>query len=331
MPKPPGSERKRGIVEELVEKLNRYPVVGVLDIAGAPAAQFQRVRQKLRDQGEIVVSKNTLIELSLQKAAERRDPKLRDLAAYLEGQSALVFTRMNPFKLNKLLRENVVNAPAKPGSTSSTDLVIQAGETEFPPGPIVSELQRVGIKARIQAGRVVVLEDCQLVRAGEIITKETADVLAKLGITPVELGVKLRSAYEGGLIFSGQVLEIDERRVSEQLVLAHTSAFNLALNAGYPTSATVGIMLAKASAAACNLALNSCLPVPEILPALLSRANSEMLALAARLLTKDERALDEDLKARFPAPKIGAKPEEAEEKPKGGKKEEEVGLEELFK
>ena len=331
MPKRSALERKSGVVEELVGKLNRYPVVGVLDIAGAPAAQFQRVRQRLRDQGEVVVSKNTLIELSLQKAAEEGDPKLRDLATHLGGQSALVFTRMSPFKLNKLLRESVVSAPAKPGSLSSTDLVIQAGETEFPPGPIVSELQRVGINARIQAGRVVVLEDCRLVRAGEIITKEIADVLAKLDITPVELGVKLRSAYEGGLIFSGEVLEIDERRVLGELVLAHTSAFNLAFNAGYPTSATVGIVLAKASAAAHNLAFNSCLPVPEILPALLSRANSEMLALAAHLLTKDERALDEDLKGKFPAPKIEEKPEEAEEKPKGEKKEEEIGLEELFK
>ena len=326
-----GLERKRGIVEALVESMDRYPVIGVLDITGTPAAQFQRVRQKLRERGEIAVVKNTLIELSLQKAAEK-NPKLRELSASLGGQSALVFTDMSPFKLKKLLNESMVKAPAKPGSLSSTELVIPAGETDFPPGPIVSELQGVGIKARIQAGRVVVLEDCQLVRAGEIISKGVADVLAKLGITPVELGIRLRSAFEAGLVFSGQVLEIDEKRVSGQLGQAYTVALNLALNIDYPTVVTVSIRLWEANAAAQNLALNLCLPLPEIVPILLSNANSKMLALAGILLTKDERTVDEDLKSRLSPMQTPGKPEvKAEEKPKEGEKGEEMeGLKKLF-
>ncbi|MCS7131439.1 MAG: 50S ribosomal protein L10, partial [Hadesarchaea archaeon] len=146
---------KREALSELIEMFNRYPIVGVLSIGGLPAAQFQRIRQQLYGQAEIIVSKNTLLKLAIEKAAEQRDPKLRELVNYFEGPSALIFSRLNPFKLSRTLRMNKINAPAKPGMVSPRDIVIPAGETDFSPGPIVGELQRAGIKARIQAGKVV--------------------------------------------------------------------------------------------------------------------------------------------------------------------------------
>lgn len=327
---------KLEVIDEFAGMFERYPVVGVLDIADLPAAQLQQMRQKLRGHAEIVVSKNTLLRLSLERAVERKDPKLRELAEHLRGQSALVFTQMSWFKLNKILRANRMNAPAKPGSRSPKDIVIPAGETDFAPGPVVSELQRVGIKARIQAGKVVVLEDCPILREGDGISVEVTDVLTKFGIQPLELGLKLRAVYEGGLIFSGEVLGMDEKLATEQLQLACISAVNLAINANYPTGVTIGVMIANASAAARNLALNVCLPISEVVPTLLARAHAEMLGLAATG-AKNERAIDKDLKEMLAIAPTGAKPETksedkpAEEKPKEEKREEELaGLGALF-
>ena len=327
---------KQEVVGELIEKLERYPVVGVLDIADLPAAQFQQMRQKLREQAEIIVSKNTLLKLSLEQAAGRKDPKLQELIDHLRGPTALILARVDPFKLSKILRDSKTSAPAKPGSRSPRDIVIPAGETDFAPGPVVGELQRVGIKARIQAGKVVILEDCQLLRAGDEISKEVSDALAKFGIMPLELGLKLRAIYEAGMIFSGEVLEFDETKAIGQLQLACFSAVNLAINVNYPTSITIGVMIAKAGAAARNLALNACLPISEVMPVLLTRAYAEMLGLAAAAHAKDEKALDEELKSMLaivPAEaKPEAKPEEKPvEKPKEEKKEEELaGLGALF-
>ncbi len=305
---------KQEVVGELIEKLERYPVVGILDIADLPAAQFQQMRQKLREQAEIIVSKNTLLKLSLDRAAERKDSKLQELIDHLQGPTALILARVNPFKLSKVLRENKTSAPAKPGSKSPKDIVIPAGETDFAPGPIVGELQRVGIKARIQAGKIVILEDCQLLKEGDVISKEVADALAKFGIHPLELGLKLRAVYEAGMIFSGEVLEFDETKAIGQLQLACVSAVNLAINADYPTSITIGVMISKAGVSARNLALNACLPISEVMPSLLNRAYSEMLGLAASVYSKDEKALDAELKGMLaiaPAPEA-----KSEEKPK---------------
>ncbi len=325
---------KQEVVGELVEKLEHYPVVGVLDIADLPAAQFQQMRRKLREQAEIIVSKNTLLKLSLEQVAERKDPKLEELIDHLSGPTALILAHMNPFKLNRILRESKTNAPAKPGSRSPHDIVIPAGETGFAPGPVVGDLQRVGVKARIQAGKVVILEDCPILKEGDVISKEVADALAKFGIMPLELGLKLRAAYEAGMVFSGEILEIDEKLVIGQVREASVTALNLAVNVNYPTSATISLIIVKASAAAQNLALNVCLPVSQIMPVLLARSSAEMLGLAAAVGAKDPGALDEELmKMLGVAPPVEAKPEEkpeakpeekqAEEKPKEEPKPEE--------
>jgi large subunit ribosomal protein L10 len=309
---------KQEVVDELLELFNRYSVVGILDISELPALRFQQVRQKLRGEAEIIVSKNTLMLLALQKVAGEKDPKLGDLAGFLRGQSALIFSKMNSFKLSKFLRENKISAPAKPGSKSTKDIVIPAGETDFAPGPVVGELQHVGIKARIQAGKVVILEDCQILKKDDVISKEISDALAKFGIMPLELGLKLRATYEAGIVFTGKVLEIDEAQVLMQFKEASISALNLALNVNYPTSMTISLMIVKASAAAQNLALNACLPISQVMPALLARSRAEMLSLATVLGAKEPHALDEELRAilGMSAP-AEAKPEEKpKEEPK---------------
>ena len=327
---------KKDVVGELVSMLESYPVVGVLDIANLPAPQFQQMRQKLRGQAEIIVSRNTLLKVSIERAASQKDPKLRELIDHLHGQTALILACVNPFKLNKILRGSKTYAPARPGSRSPRDIVIPAGETDFAPGPVVGDLQRVGVKARIHAGRVVILEDYRILGEGDMISKEVADVLTKFGIMPLELGLKLRAVYEDGMVFSGEVLEFDETKAIEQLKLACASAVNLAINANYPTSMTIGVMISKASAAAHNLALNACLPISEVMPTLLTKAYAEMISLASAAHGKNEKALDEELKTmlRF-YPILQTKPEmEAEkipEKPKEERKGEELeGLSKLF-
>jgi large subunit ribosomal protein L10 len=325
---------KREIVDELCEQITRYPVVGIVDFSELPARQFQQIRQKLRGAGSIIVTRSTLLKLALEKAAEA-NPKLGELVNHIQGQTGLILSNLNTFKLNKFLKENMVNAPARPGSKSARDIVIPAGETDLPPGPVVGELQRIGLKARIQAGKVVILEDNKLVSAGDTITKEISDVLAKFGIMPLELGLRLRAAYEDNIIFFGEVLRIDEAQVVPQLQQAGTGAFNLAMNLGFPTRATIPIFLAEAAVSVRNLAINACIPIKEVMPEILSLARKKMFALAAVIREKDERALGEELKKALGAPPPPEeKPEEEkpkEEKPKEEKKEEEMaGLAQLF-
>ncbi|MEM3519325.1 MAG: 50S ribosomal protein L10 [Candidatus Hadarchaeales archaeon] len=325
---------KRDVVDEISRLLLEYPVIGIADISGVPARQLQQLRQKLRGEHRIVVTKNTLLRLAMEGIAEK--PKLREISGALTGQCALLLSKSSPFKIQKILKENVASAPAKPGSKAEKDIIIPAGETDIPPGPAVGELQRVGIKARIQAGKVVILEDCKLVKKGDVITKEISDILAKFGILPIQQGLKLKVAVEGNLVFSPEVLAIDEETVKPLVVEAGRNAFNLAINILYFTKETIGIFLARGAASARALVTNAGIPVKELMPEILANAQARMLSLAAAIGGKSSAALDQELlgmigQAAAAQPKEEPPKEEPSEKPKEEKKEEDLsGLGALF-
>lgn len=314
---------KRELVNNLVDKFEDFPAVGVMNISGIPAPQFQGIREVLRGKAEIKVSRKVLLEIAIEKASDN-NPGLSELSDYLEGQCALVFTKMNPFKLWKLLDENKTSAPAKIGMESPEDIVIPEGETDFSPGPVISELQQGGVKARIQAGKVVVVEDSKIVEEGEPISEDVVGVLSRFGIEPREIGFELLAAYEDGTVFPGDMLSIDEEETVDKLIKAHSDSFGLSLEIGFPTARGLPIMLGRASNAAHNLALNASIFNSDIMPNLLSKAHSDMLGLASSLSSANPEAVGDELRSKLSEQKPVEKPKKEEEKPKEEEVEEET-------
>lgn len=80
-------EKKKEIVNDLIDKLSRQKSVIFFDYTGLKVSQFQELREKLREENiDCVVVKKSLIDLALEKAAFK-NLKIRDLP----GQIALVF------------------------------------------------------------------------------------------------------------------------------------------------------------------------------------------------------------------------------------------------
>jgi large subunit ribosomal protein L10 len=61
---------KKEAVDRLATHVVKSRVVGVIDVKGVPAPAFQTMRSSLRGKAEIVMLKNTLMNLALQKAAQ---------------------------------------------------------------------------------------------------------------------------------------------------------------------------------------------------------------------------------------------------------------------
>ncbi|KXB02252.1 hypothetical protein AKJ45_01555 [candidate division MSBL1 archaeon SCGC-AAA261F19] len=286
---------KRELVDNLLKKFEEYPVIGVLDISGVPASQFQQMRALLRDRADIKVGRNELLRIVIEKASEEEN-ELKELADYIKGQSALVFTRLNPFRLWKLLKENRTSAPAKPGMKAPEDIVVPAGETDFTPGPVLGELQRLGINARIQGESIVIVEDSKIVEEGDSISEMAASILSRFGIEPRDIGFELRAAYEDGTVFPGDMLVVDEDRVISQIQTAFRDSLNLSLEIRYPTQRTVGMMLGRASFGVQNLAINAFIFSPDTVSRFLRRANSEINALASIVSSEGFDAFGRDQK-----------------------------------
>ncbi len=310
---------KKKTIEELRNIFTSYPVVALVGFRGVPAGQMQEIRRNFKDFALIKVTKNTLIEKTLDGLGGEF-AKLKD---YIEDQTAIVATNMNPFKLFKRLEETKIPAPLKPGQVSPVDVVVEKGPTPFPPGPVIGELQMAGLPAAIEKGKVVIKETVTAVKAGEVVKPEVARALAMLGIKPLKLGLELRAVIEDGIIFTPDTLAIDEAKVMADFEEAARKALNLAVNAAYMTEETAEILLMKAFMDAKSLAVNAAIFEEGAMEDIIAKAYTEMLSIASLL---PDEALDEDVRERLSGIQAQAPPvtvEEVEEEKEEEKEEEE--------
>ncbi len=280
---------KKDEVEDIVDFLDAYDSVGVVDITGIPSQQLQDMRRDLHGTAELRVSRNTL----LARALDWSEEGLEDLTDFISGQVGLIGTNENPFGLYQQLEASKTSAPINAGEVAPNDIVVPEGDTGVDPGPFVGELQAVGANARIEGGSIQVMEDSTVLDAGEEVSQDLANVLAELGIEPKEVGLDLRGVFADGVLFEPEDLELDVEEYRADIQAAAGRGRNLALNASYPTEATLPALLGKASGEGKNLAIHAAIEDPDVMPDLIGKADSQVRALAAQI--DDEDALPEEL------------------------------------
>ena len=114
-----------------------------------------------------------LLKIAFAEAAKKK-PGIESLLPHCKGMPALLFTKENPFSLFKLIKANKSPAPAKPGQKAPTDLKILAGPTPFAPGPVISELAALGLKTKVDAGKINIVADAIVCKEGAVISDKLA-------------------------------------------------------------------------------------------------------------------------------------------------------------
>ncbi|MDG6250415.1 50S ribosomal protein L10 [Methanocalculus sp.] len=263
---------KQDEVEEVKKNVQEYALIGIIDTFGIPASQFQQIRRNLKERAIIKVMRNTLIEHAFSDLGGAYD----DLKEHITGHSALIFTNDNPFRLFKSLEQTKTKRAAKAGEIAPEDIVVQKGATSFKPGPIVSELQQAGIPATIDGGKVKIRETKTVVKAGEVIDRKKAGVLSKLDVKPMDVGLSLFVALYQDELYLPDVLGIDETEYYNKLVLAVQQAFNLSVNAAYPTAFTMETILAKAFREARSLGIEAAIYEKDVIDGIIAKAYRQM-------------------------------------------------------
>ncbi len=269
-------ERKEELVDEMAEKIEDYPVVGMLDMHSLPARQLQEIKKELVGEAEIQMSRKTLIRRALD-AADRED--IEQLGEGDAIMPALIFTEKNPFSLFKLIQAKKSSAAASGGEVAPADIVIEAGQTDLDPGPMLGKIQEYGAQTSVEDGKIKVENDAVAVEAGEVIDADTADVLNQLGMEPLEVGLDLKLVYEDGEVFDRSVLEIDSEEYHSDLAAAASGAFNLAVNAGVMNSRTAQPALQQAVGKARSLAVEAGIVAPDVMDDLLRKGAGQAAAL----------------------------------------------------
>ena len=315
------AEWKKEEVKELKEMIEGHPVVGMVDLSDIPAPQLQKMRQSLRGSAKLKMSRKTLMDLALNDSGKTN---VKVLVDHMDGQPALIFTEMNPFKLYKILEGSKTPAPARAGSIAIDDIVVPKGDTGFMPGPILGELQKIGIPAKIEKGKIVITEDKTIVAEGDVISRDVAGMLTRLDIYPLEVGINLKAAYEDETVYTSDILFIDEDKTLSDIQKAYTQALNLSVNAVVFNSVSTPVIISKAAGEALNLAFNAEVLTSKTTDLLLAKAYSQMLAVASEASAQNAEAVDDELREKLSATaSAAAKPVEEEKEEEEEEEEEE--------
>jgi large subunit ribosomal protein L10 len=153
--------------------------------------------------------------------------------------------------------------------------MVKEGPTPLPPGPAIGDFQKLKIPAMVQGDKIAVRKDTVVAKTGDVISKDLAGMLSKLGIEPMEIRLNLVSALEKGTIYGSDVLFVPIEEYVNKVKSAGSAAFNLAVYINYFTGETMPFIIAKASREARALARSANIITPDTLGDVLAKASAE--------------------------------------------------------
>ncbi len=302
--------KKIEATKKIQEKIAEANVIGVLNLRGMPSAQMQKMRASMRGEAEILVAKKRMTKRAIGEVKDKK-AGIEKIEEHLIEQPALIFSKLNPFKLYAMLDKSKAPAAAKGGEISPDDILIPKGETPFAPGPVLGELQKAGLKAAIDGGKIVIKEDKIVCKAGEKIPAKTVGILAKLDIKPLTIGLDLVAAYEDGVIYGKDVLAVDQKQYIENIQTAFRNSLGLSIEAGYPTKENIEMIVGNAVRNVRAISLESGFPTKDTIEELLAKAQASMNAIKGQV--KESVPEKEEEKAQEKEEKKGDEPAEKPE------------------
>ena len=246
---------KQELYQQMLELPKSYNVIALSKVNKVRATQLMKIRKKFHKEIIIKVIKNRVTQRAFEKISDLQG--IDKLSSQLEGQCALMFTNISPFKLNLIFDQNRVFLPAKGGDITKTEIMIPSGDTGITPGPVLSEFKEANVPTKIDQGTIWVSRDTIVAKPGDVISTKLASLLSKLNIKPIEAGIVVNYAIADKLVFAENDLRIDINEIKNELSRSYNESISLAVESSYFTRESMGYLLSKASRQAQSLALES--------------------------------------------------------------------------
>eukprot|EP00759_Apiculatamorpha_spiralis_P000534 PhF_6_TR10183/c1_g1_i1/m.15791/K02941/RP-LP0, RPLP0; large subunit ribosomal protein LP0 len=246
------SEKKINYFARMGDLLTKYRRLIFCNVDNVQSQQMHNIRRALRNKGEVLMGKNTLMRRVIKTRAE--SPEATDLdRALLEkvaldslvGNLGIIFTNEDFDVIVAVIKGNRVQAPARVGAISPVDVVIPAGNTGLEPGA-TSFFQALSINTKIVKGAVEIVTEKKVLAIGDKVDNSVALLLAKLNIKPFFYGLDIKFIYDAGNVFGAEILELNDDffRGNFQSAIKNIAALSLAL--GVPTEASLPHVVTEA-------------------------------------------------------------------------------------
>merc|ERR1712121_41229 len=160
------------------------------------------------------------------------------LLPHIKMNVGFVFTKEELVDVRDLLLANKVKAPAKAGALAPLNVVVPAQNTGMGPEK-TSFFQALSIPTKITKGTIEIVNDVELIKAGDKVGMSEATLLNMLKISPFTYGLVVQKVYDSGSVFDPEILDItdDDLKAKFMSGVAQVAALSLAIS--YPTIASV--------------------------------------------------------------------------------------------
>ena len=237
-------EKKLNEVKELSELLKNQKTILIASIKNLPASQFQEISKKLRGKAIIKVPKKNLIFRAIENL---KDSNLEKIKKCIKESSVILFSDIDSFELAGDLIENKSPAKAKVNQEAPEDIEIQEGPTDLVSGPIISDFGALGIPIQIENGKIVIKSSKIIVKKGEKISENAANMMGKLDIKPFYIGFVPLSAFDTKEKKLYLDMNINKEEAVKEIKESFNKSLSFAVEIGYFSNDTIGFIIGKAS------------------------------------------------------------------------------------
>ncbi|VVC02415.1 50S ribosomal protein L10 [uncultured archaeon] len=275
---------KKEKVAKVKAQLHGAKTVALVDVRNLPDRILQKARKELRGKADFVMAKNTVLIRALEGANVAKA-----LVAKMDTPSVLVISKdMSAYAIFSHFRKAKTPIAAKPGQVAPFDIIVKEGETDLPPGPALAGLKAAGLNAQTKAGKIVIAKDSVVTKAGAKISDLACKALQQLGVKPFSAGLNMVAGVEDGVMYNAAVLDVDEVRLTADLIHSSVDAYSMSVNVNYPTEANRSQLLVGSLAQARALAEESGAYSDAHIESLLARAIRMQAALEGKTVGSTE-------------------------------------------
>jgi len=237
------SESKVKLVKELIELINNKKTILIASIKNLPASQLQEISKNLREKALIKVPKKNLIFRAIDNS---KDEKIKNIKNYIKEDTAILFSELDSFDLAYELIKSKSPAKAKIGQEAPEDIKVESGPTELIPGPAISELGSLGIQIQIEKGKITIKEPRIIVKKGEKISENAANIMSKLDIKPFSVGLLPLVAFDTKEKKLYSEINIDTESIVNEMKVLFSKALAFAIEVRYFSEDTISFLISKA-------------------------------------------------------------------------------------
>jgi len=213
----------------------------LVNVDNVGSKQMHQIRLSLRGKAVVLMGKNTMVRRAIRGLLSEL-PQFERLLPHIKGNVGFVFTNRDLKEIREIVTSNKVAAPARAGMLATLDVTVRAGNTGMEPGK-TAFFQALRIPTKIARGTIEIVNDVQVITAGQRVGSSEAALLNMLNISPFTFGMTVVQIFDSGNAFGPDVLDIDENVLVERFLSGVKTIASISLALHYPTIAAIPHLL----------------------------------------------------------------------------------------